>query len=99
MNAPTVEPTVSPTVWDSQRRSRLRRLERATGISSAKRVNGGEITALLQTVMEPGDRVCLEGNNQKQADFLASLPATLQAALSGTDSVGPPREPGHEISC
>jgi malonate decarboxylase alpha subunit len=21
-------------------------------------------------VIEPGDRVCLEGNNQKQADFL-----------------------------
>ena len=28
-------------------------------------------TALLETILEPGDRVCLEGNNQKQADFLA----------------------------
>ncbi|MEE7566120.1 malonate decarboxylase subunit alpha, partial [Xanthomonas sp. Kuri4-3] len=27
--------------------------------------------ALLEAVIEPGDRVCLEGNNQKQADFLA----------------------------
>lgn len=26
---------------------------------------------LLEAVLEPGDRVCLEGNNQKQADFLA----------------------------
>jgi len=25
---------------------------------------------LLEAVIEPGDRVCLEGNNQKQADFL-----------------------------
>jgi malonate decarboxylase alpha subunit len=26
---------------------------------------------LLEAVIEPGDRVCLEGDNQKQADFLA----------------------------
>jgi malonate decarboxylase alpha subunit len=26
---------------------------------------------LLEAVLEPGDRVCMEGNNQKQADFLA----------------------------
>jgi malonate decarboxylase alpha subunit len=26
---------------------------------------------LLPAVLESGDRVCLEGNNQKQADFLA----------------------------
>ena len=30
-----------------------------------------EARALLEAVLEPGDRVCLEGNNQKQADFLA----------------------------
>ena len=64
-------PTVGPTVWDSQRRSRLQRLERATRIAVGKRVDAAQITALLQTVFEPGDRVCLEGNNQKQADFLA----------------------------
>ena len=29
------------------------------------------VVALLEEVIEPGDRVCLEGNNQKQADFLA----------------------------
>ena len=42
------------------------------------------ITALLEAVIEPGDRVCLEGNNQKQADFLAGAlcaadPARLHA--------------------
>src|SRR6185436_15796529 len=30
-----------------------------------------DIVPLLESVIEPGDRVCLEGNNQKQADFLA----------------------------
>src|SRR5204862_8074191 len=29
------------------------------------------IRALLEATLEPVDRVCLEGNNQKQADFLA----------------------------
>jgi Malonate decarboxylase, alpha subunit, transporter len=29
-------------------------------------------TALLEAVIRPGDRICLEGDNQKQADFLAA---------------------------
>ena len=36
-----------------------------------------KIIELLEAVIEPGDRVCIEGNNQKQADFLSkSLAAT-----------------------
>ena len=31
----------------------------------------------MEAVLEPGDRVCIEGNNQKHADFLAL--ALLQA--------------------
>src|SRR2546429_5135688 len=38
---------------------------------AGKRVDAGAITELLHAVLAPGDRVCLEGNNQKQADFLA----------------------------
>jgi malonate decarboxylase alpha subunit len=34
-------------------------------------VDAADAVALLEAVLEPGDRVCLEGNNQKQADFLA----------------------------
>src|SRR5438034_6695333 len=34
-------------------------------------VDPSAIVTLLESVIEPGDRVCLEGNNQKQADFLA----------------------------
>ena len=37
--------------------------------------------ALLQAILEPGDRVCLEGNNQKQADFLAKALASLDPAV------------------
>ena len=61
----------APVVWDTQRRSRAERLERARRITPTKQVETGNIAALLQAVIESGDRVCLEGNNQKQADFLA----------------------------
>ena len=36
-----------------------------------KLVDADAIVPLLEELIEPGDRVCLEGNNQKQADFLA----------------------------
>jgi len=61
----------APLVWDTQRRSRAARLARASGLAAGKHVEAERIGALLQAVIEPGDRVCLEGNNQKQADFLA----------------------------
>ncbi|GAC1307931.1 MAG: malonate decarboxylase subunit alpha [Vulcanimicrobiaceae bacterium] len=36
-----------------------------------KRVETHDTVAFLQRVVRPHDRVCLEGNNQKQADFLS----------------------------
>jgi len=67
------------TFWDSQRRSRAARSERARRVCAGKVVEAAQIDALLQAVIEPGDRVCLEGNNQKQADFLARALASLDA--------------------
>jgi malonate decarboxylase alpha subunit len=61
--------------WNTKadnRAARLARVERALGTQqSGKRVATEAIVALLEAALEPGDRVCLEGNNQKQADFLA----------------------------
>jgi len=64
MNAPA---------WNLRDRQRRERLSRAATISGVKGrlVATDAAVALLETVLEPGDRVCLEGNNQKQADFLA----------------------------
>jgi malonate decarboxylase alpha subunit len=69
MNAPLTRD------WDTLRQSRSRRLERAASLGLAGK-NGKEIPVdriidLLEAVIQPGDRVCLEGNNQKQADFLS----------------------------
>jgi malonate decarboxylase alpha subunit len=62
-------------VWDRRANERRRRLERA-GAALARAVDGKCVSAddmvrLLEAVLAPFDRVCLEGNNQKQADFLA----------------------------
>ncbi len=61
--------------WNTKADNRAARLERAAQALGpqlrGKHVATEAIGALLEAVIEPGDRVCLEGNNQKQADFLA----------------------------
>ncbi|MCW2286666.1 malonate decarboxylase alpha subunit [Rhodoblastus acidophilus] len=66
--------------WSQQQRNRQARLDRAAAHTSGKVVAAQDIGALLEAVIEPGDRVCLEGNNQKQADFLAKALAALDPA-------------------
>jgi malonate decarboxylase alpha subunit len=71
-----------PHAWDRSARGRAARLDRVAarlaGQVRGKIVAAEAIVPLLEAVIEPGDRVCLEGNNQKQADFLAR-------ALAGVD--------------
>jgi malonate decarboxylase alpha subunit len=68
MNAPC-------TAWNLQSQNKARRLARVStalsGRMQGKRVPDDDVVTLLTAVLESGDRVCLEGNNQKQADFLA----------------------------
>ena len=70
--------------WNLQQTNRLARLQRAAGALgqdlSGKIVPAARIADLLHQVIESGDRVCLEGNNQKQADFLAASLAGLDKA-------------------
>jgi len=60
---------IADSPWTRQRTNRAARLARA-GMRT-KVVPADDIVALLEALIEPGDRVCLEGDNQKQADFLA----------------------------
>jgi len=55
---------------DRQRRERLARTAELPGVRG-RHVATDAAVPLLEAVLQPGDRVCLEGNNQKQADFLA----------------------------
>ncbi|WP_395703177.1 malonate decarboxylase subunit alpha [Aquabacterium sp.] len=70
MNAPA-----EPRAWNTRAQQRARRLARvASALGPAprgKQVANTQAVALLNAAIEPFDRVCLEGNNQKQADFLA----------------------------
>jgi malonate decarboxylase alpha subunit len=64
------------------RADRATRLARATALGgmSGKVFPADRVTQLLEAIIEPGDRVVIEGDNQKQADFLASALAKVDPA-------------------
>jgi malonate decarboxylase alpha subunit len=62
---------IKPVIRDTQMRNYRKRLKRASTLSQGKEVAASNIVPLLNEIIEPGDRLCIEGNNQKQADFLA----------------------------
>ena len=70
--------------WNTLQDNRAGRLQRAhqeLGADLAgKALPAARIGDLLHAVLERGDRVCIEGNNQKQADFLAQALAALDPA-------------------
>jgi len=66
--------------WNTLADRRQARLQRAADAGLGRLLPHAEVPRLLHTVLEPGDRVCLEGNNQKQADFLAECLAQLDPA-------------------
>ena len=63
--------------WEKQRNERSARLEAGSHHASGKVARAESAKALLEAVIRPGDRVCLEGDNQKQADFLAEVLASV----------------------
>lgn len=68
--------------WDTRRTEKRRRQDLGAKIATGKVVPTGDIVRFLETIAAPGDRVVLEGNNQKQADFLSrSLAETDPARL------------------
>ncbi|MGA0596537.1 malonate decarboxylase subunit alpha [Enterovirga sp. CN4-39] len=59
-------------IWNQRRVERDARLEAGSKVAQGKIVAAEDRTLLLEAVLRPGDRVCLEGDNQKQADLLSS---------------------------
>ena len=57
--------------FDHLRNSYHSRLQAAAPLARGKFVAKTDALALLQSVIRSGDRVCIEGDNQKQADFFA----------------------------
>lgn len=67
--------------WDRGARDRTARLERARAAGLGRIVDASRIGDLLRAVVSPGDRICIEGNNQKHADFLAESLANADPAV------------------
>ncbi|HEV8017909.1 MAG TPA: malonate decarboxylase subunit alpha [Steroidobacteraceae bacterium] len=57
--------------WATRREDKQRRLAQVAAHVEGKLVRREAIVPLLETLVHPGDRVALEGDNQKQADFLS----------------------------
>lgn len=62
---------------NNQRTDRESRLAAAARYASGKVVLSSQVKSLIEAVVRSGDRVCLEGDNQKQADFLADALASV----------------------
>jgi malonate decarboxylase alpha subunit len=70
MNSPELSATKS---WTTRRERKKRRLSRLSGYCDGRVIQQEKIIKAIEELLEPGDRVCLEGNNQKQADFLSRM--------------------------
>jgi malonate decarboxylase alpha subunit len=57
--------------WRREREARDARIEAGRAYAAGKVVAAAAVVDLLEAILRPGDRVCLEGDNQKQADCLA----------------------------
>ncbi|MGV7212936.1 malonate decarboxylase subunit alpha [Bradyrhizobium sp. UFLA05-112] len=60
------------TKWQHRREARDARLAAASGLARGRIVEARDVTRLMEAVIRPGDRICMEGDNQKQADLLGS---------------------------
>lgn len=66
--------TAAPTndrVWDTRRTAKRDRLSGADRHTDGKLIRPTALSQVLEAVIRPGDKVALEGDNQKQADFLS----------------------------
>jgi malonate decarboxylase alpha subunit len=70
MNAP-VQFAGQPGAWSRRRGKKAARLARIAPWMKGIVLETGAMVEALQALLEPGDAVALEGDNQKQADFLS----------------------------
>ena len=87
MNPPCVVATMTAmtmlaTRWNRRAVAKAERLASIAHLRRGKTLDAECMVEILERVIRPGDRVCLEGDNQKQADFLSrSLAAADPARL------------------
>jgi len=70
----------STRVWDTRRQEKRRRVESVQGLINGKVIPTDDLIAVFEKLIVSGDRVVMEGNNQKQADFLSRSLAEVDPA-------------------
>ena len=74
--------TITPdSRWTRRRDEKRRRLGLVQAFADGAVLPSDRIVEALQALILPGDRVVLEGNNQKQADFLSRSLAKADPAV------------------
>src|SRR5712672_2186771 len=66
--------------WNAQKTTLAERLANGRRYASGKTIDVVDLPNFLGAVIRPADRVCLEGDNQKQADVLAAALADVDPA-------------------
>jgi malonate decarboxylase alpha subunit len=64
-------PAAAPRQWNTRALEKARRLKQIESWLDHGALKSERIVDALEALIAPGDRVALEGNNQKQADFLS----------------------------
>ncbi len=67
--------------WATQGAARTARIAAGAPFARGKVVALSDLAPFLEAVLRPGDRVCLEGDNQKQADVLADALAEIDPGV------------------
>jgi malonate decarboxylase alpha subunit len=67
-------------IWTKRRDEKARRLASIKHLTDKLVLKTGDIVEALESLLQPGDRVVLEGDNQKQASFLSQALAGVNPA-------------------
>ncbi len=71
---------MSRTSWTTKRDEKNRRIKNITHLMNGVILKKENIVEALESLLQPGDRVVLEGDNQKQASFLSTALTQVDAA-------------------
>jgi malonate decarboxylase alpha subunit len=66
--------------WTTQKTALAERIAAGRRFASGKTIALPDLSTFMEAVLRPSDRICLEGDNQKQADVLAAALADVDPA-------------------